>query len=952
MDLRRLDENVYEIPAQGEMRVPARVYASEPLLEGMREEGRTLTQVRNAATLPGIRKHSLVLPDGHLGYGFPIGGVAATDFEDGVISPGAIGFDINCLSGDTPVLLGFGRRRSIRSLTDRVGDERAVTVADDGPVESEIRLATEDRATVYEVETATGDRIEATADHPFLTPDGMVELGDLGAGDTVYTYPFEGIEDADPPEFVVLGEDDFAEETRRLVSALRERDLLPLRSTDEAFARLLALVGYHTGHGSFDADGVVFYGGREGVERISETLHALGFDAAVYAREHEPGGENGDGDRDEDGDGNGVGSEHDSRGARAGHCVRVGSRALAELLLRLGAPEGPRVESAATVPDSLDRLADWQRALYLSAFFGAAMSAPAAGARGGLCRLSVSHGRIREHEAAGRTFMHELMEQLDDLGVRTDGLETVERGGTGARETVRFRVDLTPDPGNLCRFLTRIGYRYSPEKRREALLAAAYLKRENRRTGHGSRSTDRGRTVADGGAAPAAAGDRADAANRRPSRPVAAFEAFRESTDQLASGAVATRIVSITERGEKPVYDIGVTHEAHNFVAGGLVVSNCGVRLLRTDLNYDDVRGREEEVVERLYEAVPAGLGKGGYIDVSRDDLRGILAEGIEWMASRGHARPADVERCEEGGRLPGDPDAVPTDGIDRGLSQVGSLGSGNHFLEVQRVSDVYDPTVADAYGLREDGVVVMIHSGSRGLGHQTCQEYLREFETEYPDVVEALPDRQLAYAPIHDELAVRYREAMYAAANFAWANRQAMTQAVREVLGALFGADAELVYDVCHNVAKEERHAVEDGEERDVLVHRKGATRAFPPGHPEVPAVYRSVGQPVLIPGSMGTHSYVLAGGERSMDLTFGSTAHGAGRLKSRTQAKQDHSAGSLQQSLRGEGVYVRARSNETVAEEAPAAYKNVDEVVRVSDALGIGTQVARMRPVANIKG
>ena len=379
---------------------------------------------------------------------------------------------------------------------------------------------------------------------------------------------------------------------------------------------------------------------------------------------------------------------------------------------------------------------------------------------------------------------------------------------------------------------------------------------------------------------------------------------------------------------------------------------NCGVRVLRTDLDYGDVQGREEDLVERLYDLVPCGLGKGGYVTVDREDLDGILDRGMEWMAEAGHARPADLAHCEEEGRLDGDPDAVPDDAKRRGVKQVGSLGSGNHFLEVQRVADVYDDDTADAYGLREDQVVVMIHSGSRGLGHQVCQDYIRRFEKTYPDLVDSLPDRQLVYAPLGDQAADDYLGAMNAAANFAWANRQAMTQAVREAFLELFDTDdVELIYDVCHNVAKEETHEV-DGEDREVLVHRKGATRAFPAGHPEIPGAYRDVGQPVLLPGSMGTHSYILAGGERSMDLTFGSTAHGAGRLMSRTQAKKDYTGSDLQQQLRSEGVYVKARSGETVAEEAPGAYKDVDEVVRVSDALGIGTKVARMRPVANIKG
>jgi len=260
---------------------------------------------------------------------------------------------------------------------------------------------------------------------------------------------------------------------------------------------------------------------------------------------------------------------------------------------------------------------------------------------------------------------------------------------------------------------------------------------------------------------------------------------------------------------------------------------------------------------------------------------------------------------------------------------------------------------VADAYGLQSDQIVVMIHSGSRGLGHQTCTEYLREFEKEYPEIAEKIPEKNLMYGPLDEQLGQDYRDAMYAAANYAWANRQAITQGIRECLDTIFedGVETELLYDVCHNIAKEETHQV-DGEEKNVIVHRKGATRAMPPGRPEVPEVYSEVGQPVLIPGSMGTSSYVLSGGEKSLDLSFGSAAHGAGRLKSRTQSKQDYYGRDVQDDLEREGIYVKAASGSTIAEEAPGSYKDVDEVIKVTDELGIANKVARLRPIVNIKG
>jgi tRNA-splicing ligase RtcB len=319
---------------------------------------------------------------------------------------------------------------------------------------------------------------------------------------------------------------------------------------------------------------------------------------------------------------------------------------------------------------------------------------------------------------------------------------------------------------------------------------------------------------------------------------------------------------------------------------------------------------------------------------------------------------PEDLEHCEdEGSWTAADPGAVSEKAKDRGRNQLGSLGSGNHFLEVQRVTDLYREDVADAYGLEADQVVVLIHCGSRGLGHQVCTDYLREIEKRHADLLERLPDKELAAAPAGSDLAEEYYAAMGAAINFAWTNRQLIMHRTREVFERVFGRDWEsmgmdLLYDVAHNIGKKERHEV-DGRERELYVHRKGATRAFPAGRPEVPAAHRDVGQPVIIPGSMGAGSYVLRGGEASMTETFGSTAHGAGRLMSRTQAKRDYWGGDVQDDLRSQqGVYVKAQSGATIAEEAPGVYKDVDEVVRVSDALGIGDKVARTFPVCNIKG
>lgn len=395
--------------------------------------------------------------------------------------------------------------------------------------------------------------------------------------------------------------------------------------------------------------------------------------------------------------------------------------------------------------------------------------------------------------------------------------------------------------------------------------------------------------------------------------------------------------------------------------AGGIVSPggvgfdiNCGVRLLTSSLSADEVRPKIRELVNQLFRDIPSGTGQKGFIRISYPDLDRVLAEGAAWTVEHGYGRPEDLTHCEESGGIEGgDPAAVSDHAKKRGLPQIGTLGSGNHFLEVQYVERIFEPEIAQALGLYEDEVVILIHSGSRGLGHQVCTDYLREMGEAMQRYRIDLPDRQLACVPVNSREGQAYLGGMRAAANFAWANRQGITHFTREAFKRIFGQKEELkvIYDVCHNIAKLERHKV-GGREREVMVHRKGATRAFPPGHPDVPAVYQDVGQPVLIPGSMGTASYVLVGTEGAMQETFGTTCHGAGRVMSRTAARKSAHAQNARQRLEERGILVRAETRDGITEEIPEAYKDVDAVVDVVHNAGLSKRVARLKPLGVIKG
>lgn len=431
------------------------------------------------------------------------------------------------------------------------------------------------------------------------------------------------------------------------------------------------------------------------------------------------------------------------------------------------------------------------------------------------------------------------------------------------------------------------------------------------------------------------------------------------SVEQLINVATLPGVV-------RCVYGMPDMHEGYGFPVGGVaamraedgVISpggvgydiNCGVRLLATELAANAVRDRIPALVHELSRSIPSGTGRGGRLALSDAEMDRVLAEGSRYLAAGGMVTPEDLEATEAGGSLGrADPACVSTRAKQRGLHQLGTIGSGNHFVEVQVVDEVFDAPAAAAFGLAAGRLVVLVHTGSRGLGHQVCTDYVRVMDAVMPRYGIVLPDRELACAPFASPEGGRYFGAMCAAANFAWANRQVISHRIREAFHRFFGPAGalRLVYDVAHNMAKLEEHQGEL-----LVVHRKGATRAFGASHPETPARYRGVGQPVFIPGSMGTASFVLAGRDAALELSFGSCCHGAGRAMSRHAAKRTRPGHEVRRELEAHGIAVSCPSNAELAEEAPFAYKDVERVVDVVHRVGLAAKVARLRPLGVVKG
>jgi tRNA-splicing ligase RtcB (3'-phosphate/5'-hydroxy nucleic acid ligase) len=986
--LEKIDDWRWRIPKgykQG-MRVPGIIYADEEMVKAIRSD-KAPEQVANVAFLPGIVDYSLGMPDIHWGYGFCIGGVAATDIDaGGVISPGGVGFDINCLSNSL-ILNELGYWIEMKEYEKDFYKQKLVCMNFDEKKSEEAPilyfLKQKPKREVIRILTETGREIEATCDHPFYTKEGMEELGNLLHGDEVAIYPFEGVEYQEPSSeviadknsikeiFLKLGKSSGGHAIEQILVTLNKKRVLPLYYNSWQLPYLVRILGYCFGDGTLYFSGkdkkgtVCFYGKEKDLLKIKEDLTRIGFKSGIYsrARHHK------------------IKTTYDTiEFDNEEFFLKVTSNSFAIIMVALGMPIGNKCRKHFNFPVWLWKAPLWHKRLFLAGFFGAEMSSPKTltGHGHNFYCPTVSMNKTKEHISSGRKFLEEIAKLLSEFGVLVHDIsERKEFVNKDGFISYRLRLMVSNKTDNLLRLYGKIGFEYNEERMFLTNVAIGYLRFKESVIKEKKEAAELIPVLADSYSwnksqiyfylkAPYITERFIERSLYEPRKTEPRMwencptfdEYLKTRTEGLGySGMVWEKIKAISYIDfDDYVYDFTVAHKGHNFIANNFVVSNCGVRLVKTNLKEKDVKPKIKDLVYNLFNNVPAGVGSKGEIRISEAEERQLLVEGAAWVVKKGYGKNEDLEYTEERGAIKGaNPDSVSDRAYERGKKQSGTLGSGNHFLEVQEIDQIYDEEAAGIFGLEMGQITVMIHSGSRGLGYQVCEEYAQGMLKCLQKYGINVPDRQLACAPVNSPEGQAYLGAMRCAANYAWANRQCLMFLTRRVFEKVFAMGPkdlgmDLIYDVAHNIAKIEKHTI-NGKEKTLCVHRKGATRAFPPGHPELPSRYKKIGQPVIIPGDMGRNSYLLVGTKKAAE-TFYSTCHGAGRLISRSAAIKASMGRSVSAELEKKGIFVRATGRETLAEEMPEAYKDVNEVVGVVHGAGISKRVCRMRPLGVVKG
>ncbi|OIO28455.1 hypothetical protein AUJ16_01080, partial [Candidatus Micrarchaeota archaeon CG1_02_60_51] len=869
-----------------------RVYASDEMLAQMQRD-RTLGQIGNVAALPGLEGKAMVMPDGHEGYGFPIGGVAAFNFDDGIVSPGGVGYDINCLSGDSRIESNMGYWKKISSYEPVACEDAGRRMLLGGSLQTlnarksfepkRIMAFMSKNAAVYELKTRSGFSVKASADHPFLTEGGMKQLACLTDGERVVVRHFEGAE-YDAP-FSLEG---FSEEATGVTAKV---------------------IGYLLGDGCASKTGgkirVQAFGNKSDLEKMQRDLASIGVKSSVFERTRACK----------------INTQYGNK-EFVSSCgeLHIYSREFCGKLVELGLPLGRKTIAEYGVPNWVMNAPKWVKRLFLAGFFGAELTTPKTHCKTGFYAPILAQNKNSEAKQSGRAFLIQVMRLLEEFGVETTKLAERSEQPNQKGETVRLRLEISAEEKNLEKLWRKIGFEYNEKRSNAAEIACAYITLKRGHTAERKQAREKARELKTKGLTINEIARELGHNKRFVERSVyektgarltldfASFEEFatEKAKEIKAHGGILDEIETIEPAGIEKVYDFTV-EDNHNFVANGFIVSNCGVRLVRTNLSVAEAKPKMRELVDALFEGIPSGVGSKGRIRISDGELGDAVTRGAAWALENGYGTAADAEHCEEDGAMKGaDYSKVSDQAKKRGRPQFGTLGSGNHFLEVQKVEKIFDAEKAKAFGLQEGQVCLMIHSGSRGFGHQVCDDYIRVMLQAAQKYGISLPDKELCCAPLKSKEAQDYVAAMACAINYAFINRQAMTHWAREAFEKTFKRDWEslgmtLLYDVCHNIAKTEEH---DG--KKLCVHRKGATRAFWAGRPEIPSAYRQVGQPVIIPGSMQTASYVLCGLPGAAEA-WGSTCHGSGRTMSRSEALRTYRGVQIQKDMEASGVTVR---------------------------------------------
>jgi len=984
--LKRTSEVTWEISPdyksdEPKMLVPAQIFATPKLLDAM--DLAVFEQITNVACLPGIQKAAMAMPDAHWGYGFPIGGVAAFDLENGIISPGGIGYDINCLEPNTRILTKYGYFKKIKDFSNSFSTEELSCMDLESKQKksaSAVLFLRKKADHLLKIRTKCGEELLLTKDHPVYTGKGMVPAGRLKVGESIVIHPFNGVEYEEPEEKIILDEADIIRlvgNRWKLIRELKSKGLLPLKTTSRKLPILAKLLGFLTGDGwlgcyyskkrKMDIWSMRVIGKPENLEEIRKDLAELGYKinfikTSNYKSEL---------------------TEIDGGKRKiVGQSTQltINSQSLSVLLYALGLPKGNKSRVKISVPNWIKASPLWIKRLYLAGLFGAELTKPTQrkGEPNSFIEPCFSQNKINSLELENMNFLFEIVNLLAEFGVCVNKIYKQKgvRNSYG-EETHKLSLKISAKPENLINLWSKIGYEYCKARKELAALAVAYLKYKLNFLDKLKKILEEAKVLREKGLLKDELFARAETLGisksfvegrlhqtclstaLRLTSAFPSFEEFKQAHQILNSEFVLDEIDEIEELlYDGFVYDFTMNDSNHNFIANSIVSSNCGMRLILTNLTISEVRPKLKELVDTLFKLVPAGVGARGFVKLTPQQHKEVMIEGVDWCIKNGYGWQEDKERIEDFGAIPGaDPSKVSQKAISRGAPELGTLGSGNHYLEIQHVvpENIFDEKLAKKFGIFPDQVVVMVHCGSRGFGHQICTDYVNVFRQKMPSWGIKVRDIELACAPFRTKEAQDYFAAMKCAANYGFGNRQLITHRIREAFSQVFGTDAEklgmhIVYDVAHNIAKIEEHEI-DGKKKELIVHRKGATRCFGPGRKELAPIYRDIGQPVIVGGSMETGSYLCLGTKEAMKLTFGSTMHGSGRTMSRAAAKKKVTGKELQKKMEERGIYVRSVSMSGLAEEAGMAYKDISEVVETMAIAGVSKKIVALKPIGNVK-